>query len=360
MQVTNDYRKRMVLEMMETLKEHPAYSTIQFSLIKEAVLNCEQKIFINSKNRQEYVIAINNKIEQIKQTNINEHEKPMHNNIPIKKNVEKFSYEMPQKYMRDLEHNKRKESENKIVDLYKDKCISEKHIESNKKQKEKTYSFLSDFEDFFSGVTSNKNDCLFNLDKHKSQRKKGMVIINKKAKIDEENEKATKRQKKHEKRNLIVDEIETEQSNLFQNTSQIVDIGKEVPKNVKFSINISKQEDAKEIAQESSKEPNSRKECVKSEINENASTKNKTAFELYIEQNGLKEVDVEDKEEWLESLDFLMQLGEKTEKYVIQNQNKNFIFIGMDELNDRIEWYSSNLDNFMKDAANAFEKSNKC
>ncbi|KAI5148166.1 hypothetical protein ENBRE01_0154 [Enteropsectra breve] len=68
MYVSNEFRHKMIITLIETLKDSPSFCNIQFEQIKEAVLNCEQQIYGMCNNKEQYVFAIQEKLRKIKGT----------------------------------------------------------------------------------------------------------------------------------------------------------------------------------------------------------------------------------------------------------------------------------------------------
>lgn len=388
MQATNDFRKRMVIELIEALKEHPTFSNIQFALIKEAVLNSEQQMFLNAKNRQEYVIAINSKIEQIKKSTsmLTEENRMQFSGETNKQSQNMHKYQQTQNTnfynfapTQDMSKNRndvysKKQTNTKMgsqstfmFDMNKKSNFSEKQFDTEKKAKSKKFSFLNEFENFFTGQTKapemnqSQNNTIkevdgknilsneFNLDrKNKRNLPDPSIFITKKSKI------SINVEKKKKEADEINDFVCNDASFACTDTAQIVDIASEnVPKNVNFTISINKKKEEKK--QEKGEKPfvnekvaEEMKQVVKEE-------KKLSDFELYIKNNNYVEVSDVDETEWIEALDFLLELGEQEEMYIMQHKNRHFKFLSLDQLNTRIDWYSNNIDNFIVNASKAYD-----
>lgn len=65
MDVSEELRKRMIIKLIEALKQSPKFINIPNSKLKEAVLNSELQTFESSKNRDQYIYYINEKLKKI-------------------------------------------------------------------------------------------------------------------------------------------------------------------------------------------------------------------------------------------------------------------------------------------------------
>lgn len=70
MEISTDFRRKMILILIEALKESPSFCDISDSQLKEAVLNSEHQTFQQSKSKDEYIYHINEKLRKIKQSSI--------------------------------------------------------------------------------------------------------------------------------------------------------------------------------------------------------------------------------------------------------------------------------------------------
>lgn len=68
MDIPIEFRRKMIITLIEALKESPSFCNIQLTQLKEAVLNSENQTYQQSKNREEYVYYINEKLRKIKNT----------------------------------------------------------------------------------------------------------------------------------------------------------------------------------------------------------------------------------------------------------------------------------------------------
>lgn len=68
MTISTDFRRKMILKLIEALKESPAFTNLSLDQIKEAVLNSEHQTFQQSKSSDEYLFYINEKLKKIKQS----------------------------------------------------------------------------------------------------------------------------------------------------------------------------------------------------------------------------------------------------------------------------------------------------
>ncbi|KAM0679726.1 hypothetical protein GINT2_002136 [Glugoides intestinalis] len=70
MEISTDFRRKMILILIKALKESSSFSDISDSQLKEAVLNSEHQTFQQSKSKEEYIYHINEKLRKIKQSSI--------------------------------------------------------------------------------------------------------------------------------------------------------------------------------------------------------------------------------------------------------------------------------------------------
>ncbi|ORD94989.1 hypothetical protein ECANGB1_1698 [Enterospora canceri] len=273
--------------LIEALKEHPTFSTIEFSLVKEAVLNSEQQIFQNSKNRQEYIIAISGKLEQIKQTRSGPERRQTASGIQTSQNpgskiddTHGYDYGSRTRYETPPEMARHSNKFKQTVGIYNDKEITEKNVHGSKKI---SAAFLDDFDEIFSKRMNSKKD------------------------------------KKKEGSNTMA-----------VNVSQ-----SEMPRDVNFTINIVKNKPTERVKEERIQEKAPKVPDLESEVKE------------YIRENGLNIVKVEDENDWNDTIDFLLSLNDKDEMLVMQDKCRKIKFISREELENRITWYENNLDNSM-------------
>lgn len=74
MDVPVELRRKMIIALIEALKESPSFCNIQMAQLKEAVLNSENQTFQQAKNRDEYVYYINEKLKKIRNTGVQKFE----------------------------------------------------------------------------------------------------------------------------------------------------------------------------------------------------------------------------------------------------------------------------------------------
>lgn len=74
MDISRDFRRKVIMRLIEALKESPSFCNISDSQLNEAVLNSEHQTFQQSKTRDEYVAHINEKLRKIKQTSLSNFE----------------------------------------------------------------------------------------------------------------------------------------------------------------------------------------------------------------------------------------------------------------------------------------------
>lgn len=70
MDISRDLRRKMIMKLIEALKESPSFCSISDSHLNEAVLNSEHHTFQHSKSKDEYIAHINEKIRKIKQSTV--------------------------------------------------------------------------------------------------------------------------------------------------------------------------------------------------------------------------------------------------------------------------------------------------
>ncbi|ELA41577.1 uncharacterized protein VICG_01441 [Vittaforma corneae ATCC 50505] len=70
MDISRDLRRKMIMKLIEALKESPSFCNISDSHLNEAVLNSEHHTFQHSKSKDEYIAYINEKIRKIKQSTV--------------------------------------------------------------------------------------------------------------------------------------------------------------------------------------------------------------------------------------------------------------------------------------------------
>ncbi|KAI4291987.1 hypothetical protein PAPHI01_1261 [Pancytospora philotis] len=68
MDVPTELRRKMIIALIDALRESPSFKNIQLSQLKEAVLNSENQTYMQSKNRDEYVYYIHEKLKKIQST----------------------------------------------------------------------------------------------------------------------------------------------------------------------------------------------------------------------------------------------------------------------------------------------------
>jgi len=68
MDISTDFRRKMIIRLIEVLKESPSFCNISLAQLKEAVLNSEHQTFQQSKSKDEYIYYINEKLKKIKQS----------------------------------------------------------------------------------------------------------------------------------------------------------------------------------------------------------------------------------------------------------------------------------------------------
>lgn len=64
----------MIIKLLEALKESPSFCNISDNQLKEAVLNSEHQTFQQSKNKNEYLYHINEKLKKIKQSSLQKYD----------------------------------------------------------------------------------------------------------------------------------------------------------------------------------------------------------------------------------------------------------------------------------------------
>lgn len=97
--VPTDLRRKIILKLIEALKDSQSFQNIDISQIKEAVLKSEHQTFEQSKNKDEYLYFINEKMKKIHQNSAQRFDK-----------IEKFEFSGDSK-----EQNFEKEDKNKII-----------------------------------------------------------------------------------------------------------------------------------------------------------------------------------------------------------------------------------------------------
>lgn len=67
MEISKDFRRKMIMKLIQAVKESPSFCEISDRQLKEAVLNSENKTYEQSKNKDEYIYYISEKLRKIKQ-----------------------------------------------------------------------------------------------------------------------------------------------------------------------------------------------------------------------------------------------------------------------------------------------------
>lgn len=70
MDISRDLRRKMIIKLIEALKDSPSFCNISDSQLNEAVLNSEHQTFQLCKSKEEYMAHINEKLRKIKQSSI--------------------------------------------------------------------------------------------------------------------------------------------------------------------------------------------------------------------------------------------------------------------------------------------------
>lgn len=68
MDIPTDFRRKMIIKLIEALRVSPSFGAISLAQLKEAVLNSEHQTFQQAKSMDEYVFYINEKLKKIKQS----------------------------------------------------------------------------------------------------------------------------------------------------------------------------------------------------------------------------------------------------------------------------------------------------
>ncbi|OQS54326.1 hypothetical protein EHP00_1031 [Ecytonucleospora hepatopenaei] len=362
MHVPTDFRKRMVIELIEALKDHPTFSNIQFTLIKEAVLNSEQQIYLSTKNKHEYAIAINKKIEQIKSSSIsisNESNSTDISRNSIENKAKNF-YVKPQNMLRRQKEKLENRSEqyitkpkNKIAymdpsttELYTDKSINEKKFSKIKLQKNEKFSFLNDFENFFETKSVGIPKNLSKNNKYISKAESSVCMNGeiKKRKMDIHLNNSRKNTEK------LNENTENKYCKVFDIVNDTI------PTNVNFTININKKTNLPDHEPTSLKNVKNKANTIQEEKDIFIEKNENNEFEKFISEFNIVELQIDNEEEWTEALDFLIDLGEKDEKVLMQHKNRHFKFLSKDAINEKISWYTNNVDFFIEEATKAYKK----
>lgn len=66
MEITAEFRKKMIVLLIEALKESPSFCNFRLDQLKDAVLKSEHQTFQQSKSKEEYTFYINEKLKKIK------------------------------------------------------------------------------------------------------------------------------------------------------------------------------------------------------------------------------------------------------------------------------------------------------
>lgn len=370
MEITTDFRKRMIIKLVEVLKKTQRFANIQFSLLKNIILNSEQQIFQKSKNKHEYEITINKKIDYIKLseyqfTNILNHNKcndtisEVHTNIKfnvppldsipynIFYNNQIYHTAVDTKYSHPLIMNRKTTcnlDNNQSNETYYQSMVinTNNDFNSNSKTPDKflnNSTVLSDFENIF-----NK--------KHKKSINNSQEINNYKfnCKIP----------------NMYSIQNDINNTNILQN---------EIPNHVKFTISVGKKKipfdnNTKKYQNNytyfSKHNTISNLESEKIKFNLNNSNKdtitdlskniNIVDLQTFIDNTITEKNTIENCAEWHDTLDFILSLGNIEKKYLIQNKYRDTKFISIKDMEEKINWYVNQIDHFIEDIINGFEK----
>lgn len=372
MEITIDFRKRMIIKLVEVLKKTQRFSNIQFSLLKNIILNSEQQIFQKSRNKHEYEIIINKKIDHIKLSeyqfkhifnytrcyntihdkhrNTQIHAPSLclipdsifHNNQVYHTAINtKYSHPliMSRKTVYSVNSNQCNETHHQPAIVSTNNDLNSNSEVPNKLSNNST--IFSDFENIF-----NK--------KHKKTI--GNTLENSNYRVN------YKTLNEHSNQNDICN------TDVLQN---------EIPKHVKFTINIKKKskmsdKNNTEKCQDNHihfskydttsdfKSPKDKfnSDNIDKETTNVLSNEDMNAIELqtFIDNAMLKEVIIEDCAKWHDTLDFILSLGSPEKKYLLQSKYRHTKFISIKDMEEKINWYNSQIDYFIEEIINGFEK----
>lgn len=147
--VPTDLRRKIILKLIEALKESQSFQNIDISQIKEAVLKSEHLTFEQSKNKDEYLYFINEKMKKIQQNSSQRFDK-----------MEKFEFTGDNREI----NSAKKEDKSKIINgnipphvkisqMYSQEQLPQHYINPTRKVE----SFAASFEQAKRNLDSNNN-----------------------------------------------------------------------------------------------------------------------------------------------------------------------------------------------------------
>ncbi|KAL6121516.1 hypothetical protein NUSPORA_01547 [Nucleospora cyclopteri] len=384
MEITTDFRKRMIIELIEALRESPSFCSISFVYIKEAVLSSEQQIFHSSKNKRDYVISISEKLNRIKNaaTQRNPSFSPRKQQIGPQENFygktmydgKKSEFDQYGKYSRKLQEEKKAsfaqefftpmgkhknsrsyeshaekhsmpgsaslmrpisggkinaervaqhETENRskfydTVNIYNDRELNEREVGRKMKAKNKTMSWLSEFDDLLCEKTQEKRDF--------SDVKNALEMINSGKDISRISFSSTEI---GSHRDLSAESSKRNKIEEKGSSSQIIDISSQaIPKNINFKLEIAKEKE----------------EAIKTVPEQ---------LQKYLETNKLTLYEPKNREVWFEKL---CKLEYFSKKYEIQIKYKEYAFIREEEMDEILNIKEEDAEKFLIETIKTFRE----
>lgn len=118
MNITTEFRRKMIIKLIEALRESPSFGAISLTQLKEAVLNSEHQTFQQARSMDEYVYYINEKLKKIRQAS-----------------SQRFEFQSDAKPNDDRSEQRRECEENGIADDYVKQTCPQEQVSGNARKK---------------------------------------------------------------------------------------------------------------------------------------------------------------------------------------------------------------------------------